>query len=394
VGKATWRPVAIGAVFAAALAANECGAIDAASRQDRQDKSVTQMLPFQAGATVIDLSANPDDFSPVANRIVTTAKEALAANQKVIIMLGEEHGKAAHVRLGEFVRQGFRRAGIANPVMALEQRYNLLELLLSRFFPEDVQADFRGHIAAALTALKDEDPSRYHHLQTLTHAAWSWSFSPAANLANFSAWLDEGADVRLIDMAITDEGFLDYNDRGTASLIDAGILTDVADKKYIHATSKEGVRLRNLRMAAQLRDILAQKNVVIFQAGFIHLVGDQREGYPYNDSLGGIFAAAASDNIRVISLIPGNHGFDFENILPTDARAPMNNPDTIVLRGENAMLHQQPSLGSFEEEIAALKSFARASNTPEASPRFDNASSYNALRGKFERELNKLIEAK
>lgn len=309
----------------------------------------------RTGTTVMDLSASPNDFSSVARHVGTEVRKTLAAGRNVIIIVGEEHSTISHVGLAEHVRQGVMRAGVANPAMAREQSYNMLEFALPVFFPEESQEDLRVCAAAALSDLKNHDLSRYNRLQAMAHAAWNWKNVPAVKSEHFSRWLDSGAVVRLVDMAINENGFIDYADPDTAAFVDLHVSDLSVSKMGIPSEASEGIRLRNLWMAKQLRDIVAKekKRVVILQTGLGHIGGNQREGWAYHDSLRAILAGDGNKNTRLMLMFPENHGIAFENYLPADAQAAMNNSDTIVLRGLNGARHQQGwlfNVGSFEDE--------------------------------------------
>lgn len=170
-----------------------------------------------AGTTVIDLSANPDDLSPAVDHLVTTVQEARAADQKIILALGEEHSVIANVAMASFVRTGLQRAGIANPVMALEHVHNLLEKRLPDFFPGEMA--FQERSRHVLTALKTGDPARYARMQALACGSWNWPAAPATRIYSMSTWLADDADIHMIDMAITSDGFLDMTDPATAAFI-------------------------------------------------------------------------------------------------------------------------------------------------------------------------------
>ncbi len=111
-----------------------------------------------AGATIMYSGASPYNLSLVLHRIVTTVQKALSADQKVILLMGEEHCTIAHVRMAELVRAGLSRVGVNDPVMAYEHPHNLLEILLPEIFPGAAQAGFRTCATQALPALKACDP--------------------------------------------------------------------------------------------------------------------------------------------------------------------------------------------------------------------------------------------
>lgn len=344
-----------------------------------------RMTATAAGTTVIDLGANPDDLPPAVDHLVTTVQEARAAHQKIILALGEDHSVIANVAMASFVRTGLQRAGIVNPVIALEHVHNLLERFLPDFFPG--KTAFQERSRHVLTALKTGDPARYARMQALACGSANWMGAPATRIYNISAWLADDADIRLIDLAITSDGFLDTDDPATAAFIGEHARTTARDRKRIHAIDLEGVRLRNEWMAARLRDILKQADVVILQTGYNHIGGNRNDRRPYAHSLYRAFARAANDNIRFIPVFPENYGLPFRGTVPPEGREAMNNPDTVILRGGNATRHRRGKIGSFAEEIAVLNAFARASRMPENAPRIENINDYNRL---LKKNLNTL----
>ena len=346
------------------------------------------MTDTETSATTIDLSADPYDLSPAIDHIVTTAKDALAADQKVILMLGEEHGTITDVRMAELVHRGLQQAGIENPVIATETPHNFVEFLLPRFFPDNSHSTFRAQAAQALSSLKAINPARYRHLQSLTFAACMWTLAPVTRLENSSSWQDKGLDVRPIDMAKTRGDCLDYADRTAKNFIDANASPSIKDKSHILTNDEEGVRLRNKWMAMQLQSISVQNRVTILQTGSTHL-GGAAGIYPYPDSLHGILAMAANNNMKIISLFPENHGDTFKNFLPRAAKNAMNNPDTIILCGQDETQHWRNRCDLFEDEIKTLTRISGPSFRPRIRTEYD----YHALRGEYEQQLKNEIRA-
>lgn len=348
---------------------------------------------MRAGATVIDLSANPDDFSPLINHLVTTVKESRAADQKVIVMLGECHSNIADVSRAELLRQGLRRAGVVErPVIAVEVKHNFLQSMFDEFYPEAKLENFHAAAKTALTVLRDADTARYNRAQAMAHAAWDWPYTPITNLVNFNSWIATGEDIRMVDLAKTDKSFLDTADPATAAFIDEyAAKEDLVQKaRYIHTTSKEGVRLRNLWMAKETRGIMKDAQLMILKTGLYHVGGQLKDGYLYKHSLHAQFAKAANDNIRVITVFPENDRDTFANTVPPDGQQAMNNPDTIILRGGPENSHFQDLVGSFESEIATLDAFAHAANLP--APEIRNEYNYRALLEKNKASLTEELK--
>jgi len=335
---------------------------------------------------VIDL-ADPYDLSPAVNHIITTVQEARAADQKVILMLGETHSNIAHVRLAELVRRGLTEAGIHKPVMAVEEQHNLTECLLPRFYSHELFSPFRAAVAQALPALKINDPSRYHRLQALGNASVFWPQAPVTRLENFTTWINDNTTIRMVDIAMTLDGYLDCTDPETNAFITTNTQNPGPDpdtqQAPIDGVEPEGMRLRNLWMMQQLETI--PDPVTILQTGFAHPAGLARKGYSYADSLHGGFAKAAkqgtdSQQPRVITVLPENRVITFNNFLSAAAQRAMSNPDTVILRGAGEARHfQDEGRGSFDEEIATLQRLGGAQITSEDAYRKTIARNNDAL---------------
>lgn len=338
-------------------------------------------------ATTVDLSADPGNLSPATDLIVARVQEALDANQNVILMIGEEHVTAAHVRLPALVGDALRRAGAVDPVIAVEIDHNLLEVLLPRVLPCEEQKGGCARTLRVLPALKAHDQARYNHLQALIYAALDWQDAPAANLVNVSGWIGGKADVRLIDMAVTDSGFLDIADTETGAFVQAHAAANVNDKEKIAVASSGGMRLRNEWIASRIRGILAEEGVraVIMETGRDHLGGNKRRKIPYSQSLHATLKKQGKTS-KIITVFPESFGYTFENSLSAEAQNALGNRDTIVLRGGDKTRHIQLLIGSFEDEIAALSRWSPA-------PGFKDKAGYDALRERFRKALVAELES-
>lgn len=319
----------------------------------------------QTSMTVIDLSADPYNLSPALDHIVTRIKEVRASDHKVIVLLGELHDTVDHVYAPEALRQKMERAGVEPPAIALEQRYNLLQATRAHFFPgnSEEREDFRARAVQALYALRSANPAHYNRVQAMAQAALASPYAPATRLSNFTTWLEDNADVRFVDLARNGKEYLDVVNPGTAAFIDEhGRKEDIPDRTKIHAGSPEGMRLRNLFMAQQLRAILQEAPVVILQPGLSHVGGNQVKNISYAGSLHALLTKEFEDDrVHVLTIIMETNGVTFENTVPGKGHTAMNNRDTIILRGSSGEQHDQMRFGSFEEEVAAIASFARAS---------------------------------
>lgn len=333
------------------------------------------------GPAVIDLSANADDLSPAVNHIVTRVQEALAANQKIIVMVGEEHTTIADVRLGEFLRQGLARAGISDPVMALEISYNSLEKVLP-----DTTAFL------SVESLKNNDPVRYRQLMARVPALYDWDYAPLSRHENFSSWFANAVRIRMVDLSFTEDySYLDYNDAGTAAFIDSHISSKVADKTRLSTTGEEGIRLRNLWMAAQLRDILAENDnqVVILIVGAAHLAGDSDQEAPYAFSLHPVLKTAVGNDTRIISVLSETHA------LSPEARAALDNRDMVILHGGCELRHWKRKFGSLKAEIREQENLVTAGGFMRPLLNIKSEKDYGSIlrqnREAFDKEVNAII---
>jgi|GEM_PF-2440797 len=366
---------------------------------------------MNAGATTIDLSADPHDFSAAINHIITSVQEARAANQKVILMLGESHPIIAHKRMAELVRRGLHDAHIKNPVIAIEQAHNFLEKHLPDYFPGQDKESFRARATQALATLKTDDPVRYRHLQRLVHASSIHHSAPITSLANTSAWIDHEVDTRFVDLARTKDYHLDITDPPTRAFIEAhpSPHPDTPDTSRIHTVDRDGIRLRNLWMAAQTNDILAEdkNDVVILKTGRGHLGGGELGGgelgggkeheAPYDDSLHNIFAQAQDDGIKIITVFPETKKDAFQGMRSAEAQTAMNDPDTIILRGGSDAKHDLSSAKLFErplkEELDTLTKIDERSGLTETTPQIKDIFDWQARGGQYTNEFVQEIEA-
>lgn len=361
--------------------ADSAVATTAAAGNDVVASATVTKEAVQTSSTVIDLSADPYNLSPALDHIITRIKEARASDHKVIVLLGELHDTVDHVYAPEALRQKMERAGIEPPVIALEQRYNLLQATRNHFFPgnSEEHEDFRARAVQALYALRSANPAHYNRVQAMAQAALGSPYAPVTRLSNFTTWIEDNADVRFVDLARNGKEYLDVLNPGTAAFIDEhGRKEDIPDRTKIHAADPEGMRLRNLFMAQQLRAILQEAPIVILQPGLSHVGGNRVKNIPYAGSLHALLTKEAADGgIRVLTVFMETNGIAVENTVPAEGHTAMNGRDTITLRGSSGEQHDQMRFGSFEEEASALASFARASGNRQP-PAVQNEIDYRA----------------
>jgi len=350
-----------------------------------------------------------DDLSPALDWITVRTKEALAANQKVILLFGEEHSTVSHVRLAELARGALETAGITDITIAREQVHNLSEYFLthyfSKYFPDmegQEQEVFQTQAIEALRALKKEDPARYHKINALFHAAGDWSYTPVTKHENFSNWLEKNIPVRLIDIAKTDgyrERYIDSSEPETkAFLVQTPlVLENIIETGTISITRPKGMHLRNLFMAAQIQEILKEKEgpaVLLVQTGLAHLGGREKDGKLYENTLHALLHSAENkeQNIKILSIFPEiERSLTYNKLLSTTAQAAMNNPDTLVLRG----LKDVGLWLSSSEEVQALHSLYNASGkvgtTPQLNGKEDYFASLEEIKEQVRQEVRQLV---
>lgn len=351
--------------LAALFGAVAMGAVLLTTPAVAKDLNVKHSGPVQqpvenAGATIVDLSADPYNLSPAVNRIVTSVKEALVADQKVILLMGEEHATIAHARLPETVRDGLYKAEIRNPVIAIEQRNNPLQSWRTYFFPRE-SSSFEARMRQALDTLKDKDTARFRHLQTMTYAAIDWPFTPVTKLESVSSWIAHGTDIRLIDMAMMDTSkgtFLDTGNLATWEFIKDH--SGDASGKNIDAESPEGMHLRNLWMAAQIRQIIQEKSsrVLIVQTGLSHLVGENNARI-YQETLHRLLKQPVGSKVKLITVASELAEEPFfssekQEHISLEAQVAMSDSDTIIIRGGNETRSHLLIGGSFADESGHL----------------------------------------
>lgn len=325
----------------------------------------------KAGATIIDLSINPNNFSPAINHIVTSIQEARATDQRVIVMLGEEHSTISHVALPLMLRRGLAEAGSKDkPALVLEQSENLLEYYL----PDIMRKTSGSYDTArhALNNLKQNTPNRYHHLQALTVMSLQWPTTPVTHMECVADWLREKLPVRLIDIPINTSGQIDLSNPEAAEFVKKHTEREDISLSAEYLTGR--MRLRNLWEVANLSRIINENDLVLCQMGLTHIAGEQERNLPYKHSLHGL-GIQTDHNVKIITVFPeidyGNQTFTTK--LSQHAQKAMNTPDTVIIRGGNGTRHKQGTAGSIDEEIKTLHEIFMASGQSDNSLSFDKS---------------------
>lgn len=342
-------------------------------------------MPAGGGMTIVDLSSNPDDFRPAIDAVKVRLRDAMAANERVILMLGEEHDCVAHVRFAEMVRTAIEKDEALNayygrPVMAMEHYYNLFQHYFSFLFPETINR----FNTAAYEGLRTKNAAEYHHLNALTCAAFDeWTLAPVTKLENLLAWQHAGLDIRMVDVA-TYMGF-DLSDPEINRWVKT--LTPKFQRQLKYFTTIDlkaplGMQLRNLFMADQLRQI--DSPLIILQTGFTHLGGNEAEGDLFQNSLHALLKPLGTSVIGVYQELVG-FGINFNDVSEDGQRA-INNPDTIVIKNVSEMghRHRQDYYSKSEDEISALHAFAKYAGTP---PVITDEADYHRRREEFRQTL-------
>lgn len=324
-------------------------------------------IPAGGGATVFDLKQDPHDLTPAVDHLVATVQETLASNQKIVLMLGEEHATISEVFFAEALRHGLKKAGIEKPVIAVELPHNLLEMFLPLLPANIIGEEPLQKTRNALTTLKQSDPKAYNNLQTLVCSACKWGATPITRLENLTTWHADTVDIRSIDLASKMKGPLDYTDPTTRDYITKYAASgDAVDAENIDARSPDGLRLRNIFMAQQINTILSEEQtlVVILQTGKRYLGGHDQEGDAHIDSLHGLLTIPNPKmglhldpaQTRLVSVFPESWGEHFEQTLLPEAQSAMNTPNTILIRGAVNTCHikNHPDFPSFTKEIETL----------------------------------------
>jgi len=357
----------------------------------------------------VNLHGNPDDLSPALDWITVRTKQALAASQTVILLFGENHSMVSHVRLAELARGALETVGITDIAIAREQVHNLSEYFLTHYFSEyfsDMKGQekeaFQTQAIEALRALKKEDPAHYHKINALFHAAGDWPQASLTKHENVTAWRAQGVSMRLIDITSTNDDYIDSSEPETkAFLVQTPlVLENIIEIGTISITRPKGMHLRNLFMAAQMQEILKEKEepaVLLVQTGLDHLGGREKNGELYENSLHALLHSAENkeQNIKILSIFPETARATYNKLLSTTAHAAMNNPDTLVLRGLNSVRHRQGEAGSFPEEAQALHSLYNASGKIGTAPRLNGKEDYSAsleeMKEQVRQEVRQLV---
>ena len=315
----------------------------------------------KAGATVIDLSANPDDFRPALTHIVTTIEEARAANQKVIVMIGERHDTSAHFALSDMTRRALRKAGHkTRPALALEASHDFFEHAIMRW--PDSMAPVRHGILNHLQTMKQERPEQYHKMQARAYASHAWMAAPITRVECVSAWLREQAPVRLVDLAFNRNNKFDMDVSETAEFIKNN---RKPFNVFLNENTRQGsMRLRNEWMLANLQAMSRDHDITFLQTGLSHIAGDGKRGLPYKYSLHEL-AQNIDPSIKVITVLQEHKSEKFNyRRLPRPAQKAMNNRGTVIIRGGNEDLHFTGLHGTMKEEAASLRKIYSASGLP------------------------------
>jgi hypothetical protein len=357
-------------------------------------------MPQPQGPATVTLAEESFDLSPAVDSIVAHVREALKAGQQALLLLGEEHTTVFNVRLAELVRRRLRQDGLPEPLMAEEIWHNILEDLVSTALPDFCFPSgdlFRAEALKALAALKQDDPPQYRRLQTLACAVYDWPYAPATRLANYIEWMAADLEIRPVDLAtaraVMPNGLrrlcFDLQHPDTSAFVKehAANVLQGTTSEVIRAFSSEGIHLRNLYMAAQLRELMAEgaNPVTILQTGASHLGGGYDDGNklrPYEHSLHALFTQAARQggarpSFRTITVFAAHRGY--RSLCP-QGRDAVNTPDTVILQGGPATQHFVKEGGSFEKEIDTLKRL-----TPGIP--FQNEAEFKALRTQMETRL-------
>ena len=385
----------LGTAIVTAAAVHDCHAVamPAADYSAVKTDAPEQAVFSTQNAVIVNLDENAYDLSPAVRHIVTKVKDALAADQKIIVMLGEEHNTIAQVRLIELVRRGLQDAGIQKPVIATEAPNNLLEEKLHSFFPGTNQKNFRDNAERTLANLKQIDHRRYHRLQALASAGTTWNDAPLTNLENTNSWLHDGLDIRLIDIA-SEKGRLNTGQPEAAAFIAANAPA-TANPADIKVLSADGIRLRNLWMATTLRGMIAEKDtrVILLQTGVMHIGGYLQGKLDYINSLHRLLTDAANDEkFKVVSVFQETNNTSFEVDLSSLAHLAMDTPDTVIIQPGMDTRHTVKYEGSFEDEAETLVNIADISNMPQTMPVLKNVYDTKMMRLKFLDTLEKELE--
>lgn len=331
------------------------------------------------GATVIDLSANPDNFSPAIGHIVTSIQNARAANQKVIVMVGERHDTISHVALSSLLRYGLKAVGNEDkPALALENNHNLSEFFVSKAYKKQSPSAYH-RIYRILQDMKKDSPEDYRHIHALNYAGAKWLQTPVTKLESVSSWLREESPVHMIDLALirsNKPGKIDMKDPDTAELVKSHRkpINFLLNEKF----HKGSMRLRNQWMMANLQTISNDNDITFLQTGLAHLGGDSARNVAYEYSLHNL-AQDIRHNAKIITVMPEDQKFTFAR-LPKQAKKAMDTPNTVIIRGGNDTRHLRKLCSSVNEEIATLSKIFSASGLPDNTLSVQNEDDYETQR--------------
>ncbi|MCB9996586.1 MAG: hypothetical protein H6869_09140 [Rhodospirillales bacterium] len=300
-------------------------------------------------------------------------------------MFGEAHGNTFDVRLAELVRQSLEQHTATKPVMVREMANNHALVILHDVLYKNKEPLSSREAKDAVSWVRAEDPARYHKLQALMHAGWDWPKAPVTKLMNFAAWLENGNDIRLIDITMTRGEKLDADEPATADFIRRFKNQDIKSIWDIKAGDIGGIRLRNLWMIDEVKKILAEdaqtaaRKTILAQFGFSHLAG-RKGGCPYAESLHGLFSAAAGNTAQLIAVFSEHEDVTIRNLLSEDMRQALDTENTVIVRGSRVVENTDSiwSRHSYAEEIDLLGKLSGSD------PGIRDQKEYDAFRRQFE----------
>lgn len=320
--------------------------------------------PVQA-SHIIDCSANPHDLRPAVGGIlerIAQVRAHLRADQALVVVLGENHGKPSNVLLaaallGRLKDQDLPHAfGKEAPHTApARQLHRLSEF---QYSSDEIQSFLRTDQNGSIA------------LRTLL-AQMSWEDSPVSYHSLYNYCLRHDINSRFNDAAIISTNLGDILDKGdpaTAQLIDKlapSVIGEISCKNPL------GMKIRNQAMVENSKAHIQDSGAAVYvqSCGLSHVFGNMRMGDDFEDSLVGRYK---QNGIAVLPVFIDN-GYGRIHNIPEEAQEALANG--IVIRGLSTREFSVRSQGeaAFIERVAdesrmdlsPFRAYAIEENDPE-----------------------------
>ena len=241
----------------------------------------------------LDCSANPYDLHTPAARIVHQihVTKQRHPNAKIVVIMGEWHDEPLHHLLCAAVLEKAQNSGLKT-LIGLEYDYNYYADLAHTLFKYNLQGEI-------IPFLQSQDKGSRHMLAGAFANAANLSYAPLSGAYLLHQIMRSGAHFVFGDLPLNKDFSLNTQDPLTKELCKQGATHAQADQP-------EGIAIRN-KAYATITDIVVeegQHDILIAQAGNIHVCGFEDEGYPHHQSLSKLYKDMGYQVISVLNTKP------------------------------------------------------------------------------------------